>query len=123
NLVVHLDLKPSNTLVTEEGVVKLLDFGTSKLIEEDGRLTSTLMMTPGYASPEQLRGEAVTTLCDVYSLGVVLFELLSGVKPGGTGSMPTMIQAAVREQEPIRLEVAVEENAAELRGMTKLRLQ
>ncbi len=72
NLVVHLDLKPSNTLVTADGTIKLLDFGTSKLIEENGRLISTMMMTPGYASPEQLRGEAVTTLCDVYSLGAVL---------------------------------------------------
>jgi len=65
NLVVHLDLKPSNILVTSDGTVKLLDFGTSKLIQPDTLFTTTVMATPAYASPEQLRNEPVTTACDV----------------------------------------------------------
>jgi DNA-binding helix-hairpin-helix protein with protein kinase domain len=82
NLIVHLDLKPSNILVTADGTVKLLDFGTSKLIEVDSRLTTTVMATPAYASPEQLRNEAVTTSCDIYALGAILFELLAGHAAG-----------------------------------------
>lgn len=89
NLVVHRDLKPSNILVTGNGEVKLLDFGIAKLVgteaEEpsaaDMTRTGFRVMTPGYASPEQVRGELVTTATDVYSLGVVLFELLSGSSP------------------------------------------
>jgi serine/threonine protein kinase len=73
SLIVHLDLKPSNILVTPDGTVKLLDFGTSKLIDNDNLLTTTVLATPAYASPEQLQNEAVTTSCDVYALGVILF--------------------------------------------------
>src|SRR5208337_3362143 len=81
NLVVHLDLKPSNILVAADGTVKLLDFGTSKLIQPDSLLTTTVMATPAYASPEQLRNEPVTTSCDIYALGAILFELLAGCRP------------------------------------------
>ncbi|MEQ1644425.1 MAG: serine/threonine-protein kinase, partial [Pyrinomonadaceae bacterium] len=87
NLVIHRDLKPSNVLVTNEGVPKLLDFGISKIISKEyadadaATITRMGVMTPSYASPEQLRREGVTTLSDVYSLGVVLFELLSGHRP------------------------------------------
>ena len=84
NLVVHRDLKPSNLLVRHDGVVKLLDFGVAKTLDDDGgALTRTRgqFLTPEFAAPEQLRGEAVTTATDVYGLGVVLYELLCGVRP------------------------------------------
>jgi len=123
NLVVHLDLKPSNILVTADGVVKLLDFGTSKLIQPDSLLTTTVMATPAYASPEQLRNEAVTTACDVYALGAILFELLTGRRPGDKASVAVMIERAMREQEPERLSEAVTSEAAAHRGLSESRLR
>src|ERR1019366_2391940 len=123
NLVVHLDLKPSNILVTPDGAVKLLDFGTSKLIQPDSLLTTTVMATPAYASPEQLRNEPVTTSCDIYALGAVLFELLAGARPGNKASVAAMIERAIREQEPERLPEAVTGPAAAQRGLSEHRLR
>ena len=123
NLVVHLDLKPSNILVTPDGAVKLLDFGTSKLIQPDSQLTTTVMATPAYASPEQLRNEPVTTSCDIYALGAVLFELLAGSRPGHNASVAAMIERAIKEQEPERLPEAVTSAAAQQRGLTESRLR
>jgi eukaryotic-like serine/threonine-protein kinase len=123
NLIVHLDLKASNILVTSDGAVKLLDFGTSKLIQPDSRMTTTVLATPAYASPEQLRNEPVTTSCDVYALGAVLFELLAGSRPGHSASVAAMIERAIKEQEPERLPDAVTSTAAENRGLTENRLR
>jgi eukaryotic-like serine/threonine-protein kinase len=90
HLVIHRDIKPSNIMVTPEGVVKLLDFGIAKLMADEAALVDATdltrewgrALTPEYAAPEQLRGEAVTTATDVYALGVLLYELLTGQLPG-----------------------------------------
>jgi serine/threonine-protein kinase len=123
NLVVHLDLKPTNIFVTADGTVKLLDFGTSKLIQTDSLLTTTVMATPAYASPEQLRNEPVTTACDVYALGAILFELLSGRRPGDKASVAMMVERAMKEEEPEDLPRAVTSEAALHRGVTENRLR
>jgi serine/threonine-protein kinase len=121
NLIVHLDLKPSNILVSDQGTVKLLDFGTSKLVQVDSQLTTTVLATPAYASPEQLRNEPVTTACDVYSLGAVLFELLSGRRT--TDSAAIVFERALSEREPEPLPDAVTGDAAEALGLSESRLR
>jgi serine/threonine protein kinase len=107
NLIIHRDLKPGNILVTADGEVKLLDFGIAKLLDTDSgpvasNTTSGLhLMTPEYASPEQIRGEPITTTSDVYALGVVLYELLTGHYPYRfkDRSLPEIIRV-ICEQEP-----------------------
>ena len=105
NLVVHRDLKPTNILIARDGTVKLLDFGLAKLLAPsiDGAtsLTTQRWMTPEYAAPEQIQGRGTTTLTDVYQLGVVLYELLSGKLPFGTRQQSAhALERAVLEQEP-----------------------
>jgi tetratricopeptide (TPR) repeat protein len=122
NLIVHLDLKPSNVLVNEEGVVKLLDFGTSKLIQPDSLLTTTVLATPAYASPEQLRNEPVTTLCDIYSLGGILVDLLAGRRLTGQ-SAAAMFDRAMNETEPDPLFDTISAKSAEVRGVPEGKLR
>lgn len=106
NLVVHRDIKPSNILVTPDGRVRLLDFGIAKLIDPEGTdgtipTRSLLLLTPEHAAPEQFLGTPITTATDVYQLGVLLYELLTGGRPFRAGS-PVELHRAICEQEPAR---------------------
>jgi serine/threonine protein kinase len=109
SLVVHRDLKPGNVLITPQGQVKLLDFGIAKALDPagadnaEGTIGAARPYTPSYASPEQVRGESMTTATDIYSLGVILHLLLTGVRPTGRdAATPAQAARSVLEETPVR---------------------
>ncbi len=131
NLVIHRDLKPSNILVTDDGQVRLLDFGIAKLLAADEELapetqltrSSGRALTPEYASPEQMRGEALTIASDVYSLGVVLFEVLVGSRPYRLKiESAAQLEEAILAADPLRPSANVTDAAAASRGVSPSRL-
>lgn len=108
-LIVHRDIKPNNVLVTDEGEVKLLDFGVARLLDQaSAQDTLDGAMSPGYAAPEQLTGEPITTATDIYALGVLLFELLTGQNPWGQDALPlaALVGRVLNENVPAASRVA-----------------
>lgn len=125
NLVVHRDLKPGNILITDSGIVKLLDFGIAKLLDHtihNVALESRQpMLTPEYAAPEQFKNKPVTTATDIYSLGVLLYELLTGHLPYKWESKdPALIESAVCDQPPVKPNLNGDLDAILLKALQKV---
>lgn len=113
-LIVHRDIKPSNILIDRNGKLRLLDFGIAKLLDDTALLPATTqaMLTPDYAAPEQLDGDDLTVATDVYALGVLLYELLSGKSPWrqGTSSVPAIIRRVLYDDPPLPSQAAAEQD-------------
>jgi eukaryotic-like serine/threonine-protein kinase len=129
NLVIHRDLKPGNILITKEGLPRLLDFGIAKLLNPEWLQTPLATrsdgrpMTPEYASPEQVRGDAVTSATDVYSLGVLLYEILTGDRPYEVGeSSWREIERLICENEPLRPSTRVSTDRERLKATAEMRM-
>ncbi len=125
NLIVHRDIKPGNILVDQEGVPKLLDFGIAKILDRSAdhaetTVASQRLFTPEYASPEQVRGLPITTASDIYSLGQLLYRLLTGVLPFSLqGASPAQVEQLVTEQPTPRPSAALADEGAGLRRALK----
>lgn len=126
NLIVHRDLKPSNIIVNDDGTPKLLDFGISKILSAEfeqlnsATVTKLGAMTPSYASPEQLQNRSVTTATDIYSLGVILYELLSGHRPFEAQEADLKeIYRAVLENEPLSPSAMIDTLARNFKARTE----
>jgi serine/threonine-protein kinase len=127
NLIVHRDLKPSNILVTKYGEVKLMDFGIAKTLKSETSSLSISMtrtnlrvMTPEYASPEQVKGETITTASDVYQLGILLYELLCGHRPYQfANATQTEIEKTILETDPQRPSIAFRQETTQKEGIKR----